>query len=116
MGVMLSCPREGAPGQGAAFVVVTDDLRITAISEGAETLLGPEAERLGATLLSVLTSPNGNQALGIEVARAANGSRYSTSVSAAVAGKAAAPGLRAWVSSCGPPRAALILLAPPADL
>ena len=111
MGIMLGCPRDAAPSQGAAFLVVTDDLRVTAVSEGAEIFFGPELERLGSTLLSILSSAG----LGVEVARAANGARHAALLTARVAAPDGGPQLRARVSSCGPPRAALILLTLPAD-
>lgn len=115
MGIMLGCPREAAPSQGTAFLVVTDDLRVTAVSEGAEVFFGPELERLGTTLLSLLSSPDPDHDLGVEVARAANGSRHASVLSAGIAGSGDRPQLSARVSSCGPPRAALIILAPAAD-
>ena len=47
MGLMLSAPRQAIQGAGAAFVVVTREGRISAVSETAEALVGEEAGLLG---------------------------------------------------------------------
>jgi len=55
MGVLLS-PEGGeeAPPPGSAFVLCTVDMRVSAVSEGAELFLGSEAQLLGLPLMEVV--------------------------------------------------------------
>ena len=75
MGVMLSAPRKALPGSGAAFVVVTREGRISAVSEAAEPLVGEEAGLLGMPIGSALASEDGDDLLARQLARAAGGGR-----------------------------------------
>ena len=61
MGVMLSAPRQALQGPGAAFVVVTREGRISAVSETAEALVGEEAGLLGMPIGSALASAEGDE-------------------------------------------------------
>ena len=110
MGVVLTCPAGVLPGLGAAFLIVTADLRISAVSEAGERLFGPEGRRVGATLLSVVSSPDGAEQLAASVVRAASGAREVTSlqISSVPAERRRPVGLTARIAACGPPRAALI--------
>jgi hypothetical protein len=114
MGVMLACPRDALPGARAAFLIVTFELRISAVSEGGENVFGPERALAGTPLLEVLTSPAGDERLARHVGMAAQ--------------RACEPAvlpvrLRTWdaerlgtmagrVATCGPPRAALVTVEP----
>jgi PAS domain S-box-containing protein len=112
MGLMLSAPRDALPASGGAFVVVTREGHISAVSEAAERLVGAEPGLLGKPVASALTSPNGDEHLVRTLARAAGGGRevVETAVSAPDDGGGRLGPMRARVASCGPPRAALLVL------
>jgi hypothetical protein len=114
MGLMLTCARDALPGAGAAFVIVTFDQRISAVSEAGERLLGPERSVLGLPFLDFLTSAAGDDRLAHQVGLAAE--RPCEPVVLPVR-------LRSWdadragtmaarISTCGPPRAALLTVEP----
>jgi hypothetical protein len=109
MGVLLSCTREALPGARAAFLIATAELKVSALSVGAEAVFGPEQTLVGSTLLDLVTSPMGNSHLGKVVTGAAVRSREPV-----VMPVKAARGemLAARISTCGPPRAALITVEP----
>jgi hypothetical protein len=117
MGVMLSAPRQALPGAGAAIVVVTREGRISAVSEPAEHLVGEEAGLLGMPFASALTSADGNDDgddfLARKLARAAGGGGREVAEAVLtpvpLAGSRPAQ-LSARITSCGPPRAALLVL------
>jgi len=112
MGVMLTGPRKALPSAGAAFVVAGRDGKITAVSEAAERLLGEEAALLDTPLTSLITSPDGDEQFSRVVSRAAGGSREVSElriVASAPAARRLGP-LSARIASCGPPRAALLVL------
>jgi hypothetical protein len=75
MGVMLGVATKALPGPGAAFVVVTREGLISAVSEAAEPLVGEEAGVLGMPVTTVVTSPHGDAQLARTLARAAGGGR-----------------------------------------
>ena len=112
MGVMLSTPRKALPESGAAFLVVTRDGRISAVSEAAERLVGEEAGLLGMPVTTVVTSPDDETHLLRMLMRAAGGRREIVELPVIhAAQRNARPGrLNARVASCGPPRAALLVL------
>jgi hypothetical protein len=111
MGIMLTAPREALPGSGAAFVVVTREGRISAVSETAEPLVGEEAGLLGMPVGSALTSDEGDDRLARQVARAAGGGREVAEATLAPVPQDSRPArLTARIASCGPPRAALLVL------
>lgn len=114
MGLLLSCEREAVPGARAAFLIGTVELEVSAVSEGAERLLGEEDAILGRSMLDVITSPFGHDKL----ARAIRGAAMratdpevmpvrGTSEQARAAGT-----LAARISTCGPPRGALVTVEP----
>lgn len=112
MGVLLTGPRKAINSEHAAFVVVSRDGRITAVSEAAENLLGDEPTLLDTPLTSSITSPAGDEQFVRAISRAAGGGREVTElriVAAAPAARRLGP-LRARIASCGPPRAALLVL------
>lgn len=104
LGVYLTSPAGSLPG--SSFIVVSDDMQVSAVSEAAERVVGPEDEVGGSPLGSVLTSPRGEPALRRAVRRAALGFREASTLPVTVDG---AP-YTAHVLPCGPPRAALVTL------
>jgi PAS domain-containing protein len=112
MGVMLSAPQKAVPASGGAFVVVTREGRVSAVSEPAEHLVGGEADLLGAPIASALTSEDGDEHLVRVLARAAGGGREVVELPVTPTGEGSARlgPMKARVASCGPPRAALLVL------
>jgi hypothetical protein len=114
--MLLSCLREALPGAGAAFVIVTAELRVSAVSEPAEGIFGAEQQRLGSPLSAILSSPLGEDSLSRAVARAALRNREPVILPVRGVGDAERTDgmLAARVSTCGPPRAALLTVEPSA--
>ena len=113
MGVLLSCTREALPGARAAFLIATVDLTVNAVSVGAEEIFGPEQEVIGTYLLDLVTSPMGDAHFGKLVTGAAVRSREPVVMPVKSLGAAAEVGmLAARISTCGPPRAALVTVEP----
>lgn len=111
MGVMLSAPRKALPVAGGAFLIVTRDGRISAVSEAAEQLVGEEAGLLGMPITTAVTSPRNEAQLVRSLARAAGGGREIVEGPVVHAGHAGRETkLNARIASCGPPRAALLVL------
>jgi len=112
MGVMLATPRKALPGAGAAFVVVTREGKISAVSEAAEPLVGAEPGLLGMPVASALTSADGDDRLARQVARAAGAGREVTKATLTPVLQAGENPTRlsTRIASCGPPRAALLVL------
>jgi hypothetical protein len=112
MGVMLTTPRKALPGPGAAFVVVTREGRISAVSEAAESLAGEEAGLLGMPIGSALASDEGDELLARQVARAAGAGREVAQAQLTPVLQAGEKPTRltARIANCGPPRAALVVL------
>lgn len=112
MGVMLSTAQGALLKSGSAFLVVTDDLRVTAISQPAEALVGSEASVVGANLLSLLSCARGDGELAARTARAANGARDVVELPVTVEGAIGAARFVVRIASCGPPRGALLTVTP----
>jgi hypothetical protein len=114
MGVMLVCERDALPSDGMAFLVVTEDLRISAVSEAAERLFGREMDLVGTMLFTTITCPLGLEELALRVGRAAGGDRdvILLPIELERGARPSFRGLDARVSSCGPPRGALVALEP----
>lgn len=112
MGIMLTAPRKALPGPGAAFVVVTREGRISAVSEGAESLIGEEPGLLGMPLASALASTDGDERLARQVARATGAGREvaQATVTPVLQAGENSTRLSARIAGCGPPRAALLVL------
>jgi len=114
MGVLLSCTREALPGARAAFLIATAELKVNAISVGAEEVFGPEQEVIGSYLLDLMASPMGDLHFAKVVTGAAVRSREPVVMpvkGVGVVGRKAGM-LAARVSTCGPPRAALVTVEP----
>jgi hypothetical protein len=113
MGLLLSCLREALPGVGACFAIVNADLTVSAVSEAGERVFGLEGDAIGAQLLELVTSPMGEDSLARTVARAALRPREPDVLPVrAVKGHKRIGTLAARVSTCGPPRAALVTVEP----
>lgn len=114
MGVMLSAGRDALPGSNMSFLIVTEDLRISAVSEGAERIFGSETELLGKMLFTAITSPLGLEELALRIARAAGGDRDVILIPIELerGGRPGYSRLEARVAHCGPPRGALVTIEP----
>lgn len=110
MGMLLTCLRDALPGAGAAFLIATAQLRISAVSEPAEGLFGPEPDLLGSALTDIVAGPQDGDGFARVVARAALRNREPEVLQVHGVGDAARVGsmLAVRVSTCGPPRAALV--------
>jgi hypothetical protein len=103
MGVVLTCEPGVLPRDGAAFLIVKSDLRISAASAAVESLLGDPEALVGEPLLEVVS---GDPALPRWIARAAMGSRKVTSVAL----RRGTRRINGRVAGCGSPAAALVVL------
>lgn len=112
MGVMLSAPLKALPSPGGAFAVVTREGRISAVSEAAEPLIGEERGLLGMPIGSALASDEGDERLARQVARAAGAGREvaQATVTPVLQAGDNSTRLSVRIASCGPPRAALLVL------
>jgi hypothetical protein len=114
MGILLRCNPDALPGAGSAFLITNHALEIAAVSEAAEPIFAPEEKLTGTSLMDVLSSTIGDRRLAKTVSRAALRVHDAVTVPARLTGdKADAVGTMACrISTCGPPRAALIALEP----
>jgi len=114
MGVLLTCAREALPGMGAAFVIATADLSVSAVSSAGEMLFGLEEELLGVPLVSLMRATGGKERLARTVATAALRNRPPTVLTMRGLTPNSEPAglLAARISTCQPPRGALITLGP----
>ena len=112
--MMLMCGRDALPGTAAAFCVVTFDLRVSAVSQAGESILGKEQAVVGTPLLDLLTSPLGDDHLvkhaGQAAQRACEPVVMPVRLSSAKADRVGT--MAARIATCGPPRAALITVEP----
>jgi hypothetical protein len=115
MGLMLSCSRDALPGTAAAFIIVTFELLVSAVSEAGEPIFGAEQELVGTPLLELLTSPVGDHELTAYVSQAAHSPSEPVVLPVRLASQDAAARvgtMAARVGTCGPPRAALVTVEP----
>jgi hypothetical protein len=105
--VLLSCAADALPGEAASFLVVDRDLRVSAASARAERLLGGRG--CGLRVQDLVSGRPGNGELMRQLARAAGGLPGTATLAVSVSGRRG--GFEARVSPCGPPRAALLVLA-----
>ena len=111
LGVILSCSRDTLDTDGAAFLVVTSDLRISAASESAERFFRVPEGLFGRPLLSIMTSPDGIGELARHVVRAASGARRPVTVEVEAAASRLPDGMtHARIGGCGNPPAALVVI------
>jgi hypothetical protein len=114
MGVLLRCSPAALPGTGTMFMVVTRSLEIGALSESAETIFGREEKLLGRNVLDLLSCPIGERKFARAVSQAALRVHEPLMMPARLNDERAdAIGTMACrISTCGPPRAALVALEP----
>jgi hypothetical protein len=112
MGVLLRCCADALPGVNASFLIVTRKLEIAALSEPAESIFGPEEKLIGKPLPDFVTSPVGDRKLARAIGQAALRVHDPLTMPARLTGdRAGAVGTMACrISTCGPPRAALVAL------
>jgi hypothetical protein len=111
LGVVLTCSAATLTTPGAAFLVVTADLRVSAGSQAAEDMFGVPDGTYGRPLMSLLTSPVGVGEMTRLVVRAANGAFTPTTIPVeAASSNVPATGLAARVGGCGNPPAALVVI------
>ena len=115
MGVLLRCSPDALPGANAPFMIVTRKLEVAALSEAAEAIFGPEEKLIGSALLpELITSTIGDRKLARAVSQAALRVHEPLTLPARLSDdRADAVGTMACrISTCGPPRAALLSLEP----
>jgi hypothetical protein len=111
-GVLLGCRHDSLPGE--AFLICSHELAVTAVSDAGELILGTQAGLLGAHLLDLATCPLGDEQLARHAALAAQRAREPVVLPMRLrsdAGEALGM-LAARVTTCGPPRAALLAVQP----
>jgi hypothetical protein len=114
LGLILESPADVAPSAGDAFLVLDHSLAVCAMSEAAERLLAASEPDVVNRHVSDLLMPAGAEekngtGLSAAVAWAARGD---PGIRTAVVRPANTFGIRltARIASCGPPRAALLVL------
>ena len=114
LGLLLETREDAAPGPKDAFLVVDSSLRVHALSEQAEALLGVREDQVVNQPLAELLAPADVEGTGRgEVAAAvadAVGSNDRSSYSFVRPWNTYGVRIRARIVACGPPRAALIVL------
>lgn len=116
MGVLLRCSADALPGARSNFMIITRDLEVAALSEAAEALFGPEEKLIGeARLPELITSTIGDRKLARAVSQAALRIHEPLTLPVRLVAddRADSVGTMACrISTCGPPRAALLSLEP----
>ncbi len=114
MGMILTCPRDALPGAAAAFLILTFELEVSAVSEAGEKIFGSEQGLIGAQLLDLLTSPMGDDQLarhtGIAAQRPCDPVVLPVRLRSERASEVGT--MAARIATCGPPRAALLTVEP----
>jgi hypothetical protein len=111
LGVVLTCSSATLDTSGAAFFVVTSDLRVSAGSKQAEDLFSAHDGIFGRPLLSLVTSPMGVGELARLVAAAAGGTMAPSTIPVqSAASKLDDVALEARIGGCGSPPAALVVV------
>src|SRR4051794_17618762 len=107
MGLMLTCSREALPGVAAAFVIVSFELLVSAVSEAGEKIFGAAQTVIGRPALEVVTSPMGDDSLARPLGHAAPSTPPSLVLPVRLAaGSPRQVGtMAARIATCGPPRA-----------
>jgi hypothetical protein len=110
--MLLSCRREALPGE--SFLICSYELEITAVSEAGEPIFGDQDKLLGTNLLDLATCPLGDEQLARHAALAAQRAREPVVLPMRLrSDEGQAMGmLAARVTTCGPPRAALLAVEP----
>jgi len=115
MGVLLQAPQDAAPSPSDPFLVVDDKLTVCALSRQAERLLGlSETEavnrHIGELLVPADTESSTGESLAAVLTWAARGEAPLRNI---IVRPVNTFGVRLWarVGTCGPPNAALLVLA-----
>jgi hypothetical protein len=110
--VLLSCRTESLPGD--AFLICSYELQVSAVSEAGEEIFGAEQALVGSNLMDLATCPMGDDQLARHVALAA--ARPQQPVTVPVKLRSTRGDelgmLAARITTCGPPRAALVTVTP----
>jgi PAS domain-containing protein len=114
-GLILQASADVAPHAGDAFLLLDRSLSVCAVSRAAERLLGtsePDVvnRHITSLLMAADAEPTGSGSLAAAVAWAARGDGGTRSVMVRPANTFGIR-LTARISACGPPRAALLVLA-----
>jgi PAS domain-containing protein len=111
-GVLLTCRSDALPGE--AFLICTYELEITAVSQAGEEIFGAEDGLLGTQLLDLATCPLGDDQLARHMGLAAQRPREPVELPMRLRSEQgeALGTLAARVTTCGPPRAALLTAQP----
>jgi hypothetical protein len=120
MGMLLTCSRDAMPGEAAAFLIATFDMRVSAVSQAGERIFGAEQTLVGMPVLDLIGSPLGDDQLARYVGQAAQRACDPVVMPVRVLDRApsspkASPKvgtLAARIATCGPPRAAVITVEP----
>jgi hypothetical protein len=111
LGVILTCASTTLTTAGAAFLVVTSDLRVSAASQHAEDIFDLPDGTYGRPLMALLTSPVGVGELARLVVRAANGTYAPATIAVEpTSSKVGASEFEARIGGCGNPPAALVVV------
>jgi hypothetical protein len=110
MGMVLTCPRDALPGEASAFLILTYELEVSAVSEAGEKIFGPEQALIGAQLLDLLMSPMGDDRLVRQTSTAAQRPTDPVVMPVRLVSERARQvgTMAARIATCGPPRAALL--------
>jgi hypothetical protein len=114
MGIMLSALADALPGADAAFMVVTAELAVSAVSRAGDKLFGEEDELMGTHLFTVVSSPLGDNQLEHAVRRATQRRCETVALPVRLVPDTSprVGTLSARIASCASPRAALIAVEP----
>jgi hypothetical protein len=114
LGVLLRARADAAPERDGAFVVVDASLAVQAVSRQAETLLGQREQfAVNRHITELLIPPDAEDApvgLARAITRAATGDEEPTDVFVRPSATFGVR-LRVRIAACGPPQAALLVLA-----
>ena len=114
MGMVLTCPRDALPGGAAAFLILTYELEVSAVSEAGEKIFGREQGLIGEQLLDLLTSPMGDDQLVRHASAAALRPCDPVVLPVRLVPRRTRGigTMAARIATCGPPRAALLTVEP----
>jgi hypothetical protein len=115
LGLLLETREDAVPGSRDAFLVVDSSLLVQAMSREAQTLLAMSEEMAVDKGIAELLAPADTEAQGrtgfaVAVAQAAEGQDPDTARAFVRPWNTFGVRMRARITTCGPPRAALIVL------
>jgi hypothetical protein len=121
LGLLLEAREDAVPAEADAFLVVDSSLLIQAVSARAETFLDVTEERtvnkpIARLLVPADAEAQGRASFAAAIAQAADGADHETTFHFVRPWNTFGVRTRARIATCGPPRAALVVLesgAPP---